>query len=726
VPAPKTLKYIFPRMLRSPYFATVVNDRGRNFFRHFIEVYADFMLWKDTLQRIIDLPERVFSIFLCSSRTLQKQRVDTLRYIVFILLLMLNTSGSWHLEWYDWFDGVSDVDGRRLKEYSNFLYSYAYSESSEPPSLTTAVPTANPTDAPTYVSVSFSLILEGLPQSYYDESLDQSMKNGIAELLAVDINLVDYLILNLQRRKLRVSSKHPSFKLKQILQDGRALKESISIVIQVNVSPIKNEHAQELSLLVTEMSDDADDSFRMMFEKVGLFPSSISVSSVYIKAEGGNDCLLLYQYDSSGDGWNGFYFTLLPYDGTTQSEPQSATLIDGSYDESCLGIESGLCYTFGVSQEGWWGHEITWSLCGVTGDVTTRIDFCVDDQSNCIPIEPETQFSEVDIATTSQITTKPSTMVYEYQSTQDSSFVRKSAFIILVCVVIALCSMQLCYCIRNTDLCMMLLPTFKGNGVSENMHSSQKQPQSLFVSQLKDDSSQKTCSKPRTTNTQENSFEEERESFEIEINRLKESLNQEKHRREEQLLQQRKLFTLKLAHQKGPKDAVPANIDKVVPASDTQKSEDEEAIGQNNDLDEITMEMSSSPDVSVGLKKVEIPKCTAASASAPAPSSRTLSSVLQKQKEQSANELTAMNEIKQNESAVDIAAKYERERLSRNTAIPQEEWACSACTFMNKPSRTNCDMCGSINKKETEMHQNYLRMIDDKDSDIYNEMKDIL
>mmetsp|Transcript_29879 Transcript_29879/g.38404 ORF Transcript_29879/g.38404 Transcript_29879/m.38404 type:complete len:997 (-) Transcript_29879:290-3280(-) len=95
------------------------------------------------------------------------------------------------------------------------------------------------------------------------------------------------------------------------------------------------------------------------------------------------DCdLELVQYDSWGDGWNGNYFSLYSADDPSTAL-QTVTLLDGYDGSVCLDVDVNSCYTFGLSTIGTWQAEISWNLCGVTGDVDTNIAFCIDENGSC-------------------------------------------------------------------------------------------------------------------------------------------------------------------------------------------------------------------------------------------------------------------------------------------------------------------------------------------------------
>jgi len=105
-------------------------------------------------------------------------------------------------------------------------------------------------------------------------------------------------------------------------------------------------------------------------------PGSDSGSS-----DASGDCLLLYQYDAQGDGWNGFFFST--YSAESPNPIQSVTLEEGFVGVQCLNVAQGSCYTFGVSTLGSLAHEISWSLCEFSGDVSSELSFCIDDNGDC-------------------------------------------------------------------------------------------------------------------------------------------------------------------------------------------------------------------------------------------------------------------------------------------------------------------------------------------------------
>mmetsp|Transcript_8886 Transcript_8886/g.11681 ORF Transcript_8886/g.11681 Transcript_8886/m.11681 type:complete len:1190 (-) Transcript_8886:314-3883(-) len=96
----------------------------------------------------------------------------------------------------------------------------------------------------------------------------------------------------------------------------------------------------------------------------------------------GSCILTLNQFDSYGDGWNGYYFGLYEYGSSTAL--QSITLSSGSSSSVCLSYaSSGSCYTFQVSSTGSFSSEISWNLCGTSGDTSTSLDFCIDSSGAC-------------------------------------------------------------------------------------------------------------------------------------------------------------------------------------------------------------------------------------------------------------------------------------------------------------------------------------------------------
>eukprot|EP00638_Chattonella_subsalsa_P003325 CAMPEP_0117745340 /NCGR_PEP_ID=MMETSP0947-20121206/7299_1 /TAXON_ID=44440 /ORGANISM="Chattonella subsalsa, Strain CCMP2191" /LENGTH=460 /DNA_ID=CAMNT_0005562467 /DNA_START=192 /DNA_END=1574 /DNA_ORIENTATION=+ len=100
-------------------------------------------------------------------------------------------------------------------------------------------------------------------------------------------------------------------------------------------------------------------------------------------------CLPIEIHDSWGDGWNGYYFDL--YTGGTSL--QSITLDDGSYDTDCLYVENDVCYTFSVSSIGSFPGEISYNLCGSSGDVYSEFDFCIDSYGSCSAEECSVELS---------------------------------------------------------------------------------------------------------------------------------------------------------------------------------------------------------------------------------------------------------------------------------------------------------------------------------------------
>mmetsp|Transcript_29026 Transcript_29026/g.37409 ORF Transcript_29026/g.37409 Transcript_29026/m.37409 type:complete len:690 (+) Transcript_29026:232-2301(+) len=100
-------------------------------------------------------------------------------------------------------------------------------------------------------------------------------------------------------------------------------------------------------------------------------------------ATAGIECtsgVYMYQSDSYGDGWNGYYFGV--YDDTDSTLVQTVTLSDGYSGSECLDISEG-CYTIDVYTYGSWAGEISWSVCGLGGDVYNDVSFCLDGQGNC-------------------------------------------------------------------------------------------------------------------------------------------------------------------------------------------------------------------------------------------------------------------------------------------------------------------------------------------------------
>jgi len=195
-----------------------------------------------------------------------------------------------------------------------------------------------------------------------------------------------------------------------------------------------------------------------------------------------SECLQLYQFDTYSDGWNGFYFSLYQAEGSTMDPIQSVTLDDGSFGEVCLEVGYGSCYFFRVSQKGMWEEEITWSLCGITGNTETSISFCIDELGNCV-----TGSDTIEEMTATAIPSGSSMASLNDAMQQETSFLDiRLVLIFLICAVFALCCMQMCYCLRNTEVCHSLMPTLKSKGSSDK-DISHKPRQSLFLSQLDND-----------------------------------------------------------------------------------------------------------------------------------------------------------------------------------------------------------------------------------------------
>jgi len=102
------------------------------------------------------------------------------------------------------------------------------------------------------------------------------------------------------------------------------------------------------------------------------------------------DCgssIFVDQFDSFGDGWNNFVFGLFVEGSTTAL--QEITLESGSYGSTCLNVQPSVCYLFEVLYTGTWANEISWTLCGASGDYSTALSFCVDAEGNCVPPNPD-------------------------------------------------------------------------------------------------------------------------------------------------------------------------------------------------------------------------------------------------------------------------------------------------------------------------------------------------
>jgi len=95
----------------------------------------------------------------------------------------------------------------------------------------------------------------------------------------------------------------------------------------------------------------------------------------------GEEVTMLVMYDSYGDGWNGFIFSLYEYDDSAVL--QSVTLDAGEFGATAMEVEENQCYTFSVSDTGGWAGEISYSLCGTTGYTDTVLSFCILGDGNC-------------------------------------------------------------------------------------------------------------------------------------------------------------------------------------------------------------------------------------------------------------------------------------------------------------------------------------------------------
>jgi len=94
-------------------------------------------------------------------------------------------------------------------------------------------------------------------------------------------------------------------------------------------------------------------------------------------------------FDSYGDGWNGFEFSLYSADDTSNEEVDTVGLYDGYSGEECLDVKAGSCYLFSVSTVGGWSSEVSWEICGVTGLFDTELSFCVNDDYSCYDVSAE-------------------------------------------------------------------------------------------------------------------------------------------------------------------------------------------------------------------------------------------------------------------------------------------------------------------------------------------------
>jgi len=98
------------------------------------------------------------------------------------------------------------------------------------------------------------------------------------------------------------------------------------------------------------------------------------------------ECLSLDQYDTYGDGWNGWEFSLYAANHPTTAI-QTVTLEEGSYGQECLNVQPGSCYTFSASNEGTWASELSWSLCGNLGGSHSTMSFCFDQNRGCVDVD---------------------------------------------------------------------------------------------------------------------------------------------------------------------------------------------------------------------------------------------------------------------------------------------------------------------------------------------------
>jgi len=94
-----------------------------------------------------------------------------------------------------------------------------------------------------------------------------------------------------------------------------------------------------------------------------------------------NDLLSVDMYDSWGDGWQGTVFQL--FETPSFKAIQEVTLLDGSYDETCLNVKKDSCYYFEASMVGSWEPEVSWSICDSTGGVDDSLSFCLDINGTC-------------------------------------------------------------------------------------------------------------------------------------------------------------------------------------------------------------------------------------------------------------------------------------------------------------------------------------------------------
>mmetsp|Transcript_20498 Transcript_20498/g.27021 ORF Transcript_20498/g.27021 Transcript_20498/m.27021 type:complete len:517 (+) Transcript_20498:262-1812(+) len=88
------------------------------------------------------------------------------------------------------------------------------------------------------------------------------------------------------------------------------------------------------------------------------------------------------QYDSYGDGWNGWAFTLYDTAGNAIQEV-SFNNWWGSSQSTCLNATSDACFVFAPSLDGYYANEISWEICDTTGYYLTEMTFCLDSDMNC-------------------------------------------------------------------------------------------------------------------------------------------------------------------------------------------------------------------------------------------------------------------------------------------------------------------------------------------------------
>mmetsp|Transcript_22377 Transcript_22377/g.29012 ORF Transcript_22377/g.29012 Transcript_22377/m.29012 type:complete len:1105 (-) Transcript_22377:185-3499(-) len=93
------------------------------------------------------------------------------------------------------------------------------------------------------------------------------------------------------------------------------------------------------------------------------------------------DFVSILQYDYWGDGWDGNTFSLI--DEGTSNIIQQVTLADGYFDQTCLNVESGSCYSFEHTSGGSYPVDLAWVVCGVQGTYNMEVSFCIETDGSC-------------------------------------------------------------------------------------------------------------------------------------------------------------------------------------------------------------------------------------------------------------------------------------------------------------------------------------------------------